>query len=73
MHDIKVNRHGRKRCRNDDRKHPHAQEVEQGVVLGVVDAQGLESAPEAVDHMIRNGNKLMMKARATFMGLYATR
>ena len=25
------------------------------------------------DHMIRNGNKLMMKARATFMGLYATR
>lgn len=24
------------------------------------------------DHMIRNGNKLM-KARATFMGLYATR
>ena len=24
-------------------------------------------------HMIRNGNKLMMKARATFMGLYATR
>ena len=25
------------------------------------------------DYMIRNGNKLMMKARATFMGLYATR
>ena len=25
------------------------------------------------DHIIRNGNKLMMKARATFMGLYATR
>ena len=25
------------------------------------------------DNMIRNGNKLMMKARATFMGLYATR
>lgn len=25
------------------------------------------------DRMIRNGNKLMMKARATFMGLYATR